>query len=149
MLAIQQRLSVSQSAVLISDIHGASIRWPFADIVGDAMGIGLLNSVLRAAGHVTVPGAINLASFYAVGIPVGALLAFGVRASCPPPLPFPPQLVSECSFSDNVAACHEKLRRPNGAGQGCRSGSWACVLCGWAWTSAWRAGNFHVIRRLF
>jgi hypothetical protein len=91
MLAIQQRLSVSQSAVLISDIHGASIRWPFADIVGDAMGIGLLNSVLRAAGHVTVPGAINLASFYAVGIPVGALLAFGVRASCPP-TPFPSPL---------------------------------------------------------
>ena len=60
-----------------------------------------------------------------------------IRCASLMPPPLLPQMVSECSFSDNVAACHETLRRTNGAGQGCRSGSWACVLCGWAWTSAW------------
>ena len=34
-----------------------------AYIVGDSIGIGVLNFVLRAAGRVLIPGAINLASF--------------------------------------------------------------------------------------
>ena len=44
----------------------------------DALGIGLLNNVLRAASKVTVPALINLLAFYVVGLPLGGLLAFGL-----------------------------------------------------------------------
>jgi Na+-driven multidrug efflux pump len=44
----------------------------------DAVGIGVLNQVLRAAGRVRVPGIINVVSFYAIGLPAGAYLAFGM-----------------------------------------------------------------------
>ena len=44
----------------------------------DALGIGLLNNVLRAASKVTVPALINLLAFYVVGLPLAGLLAFGL-----------------------------------------------------------------------
>ena len=40
-------------------------------------GVGLLNNLLRAASKVTIPAIINFLAFYLVGLPLGALLAFG------------------------------------------------------------------------
>ena len=40
-------------------------------------GVGLLNNILRAASKFTIPVIINFVAFYLVGLPLGALLAFG------------------------------------------------------------------------
>eukprot|EP01050_Picozoa_sp_SAG11_P006246 SAG11_NODE_477_length_9118_cov_3.513582_8_plen_149_part_00 len=56
-------------------------------IVGDAIGIGVLNFVLRAAGRVLVPGAINLASFCEAAPSRTRRASIAARPPChsPPP----------------------------------------------------------------
>ena len=55
----------------------------------DALGIGSLNTILRATGRMRVPGLINLLSFYVVGLPLSYYLTFmrselelGLRGLC-------------------------------------------------------------------
>ena len=65
-----------RACVRASVVGWAASCLALLQVIAGALGPGALSCILRAAGVMRAPAAINTLSFWAVGIPVGVALAF-------------------------------------------------------------------------